>query len=89
MNRGAISDKMPCPACDHGHIDRVVSSRPHAIAGDDMRPFSGTRTIKRTRQCDICGHREVTFEVTQSAISKVEKGIINGLMVRLFGMMQD
>lgn len=82
-------NKMPCPVCGHGHIDSVVDSRPYTIAGDDMRPFSGVQTIKRTRKCDICGHREVTFEVTQNAIRKVEKGIINGLMVRLFGMMQD
>ncbi len=80
------SRKLPCPSCGQGDIDRVVDSRPYRIS-DDAGPFSGVDTIKRTRRCDICGTRHVTFEIPAAAVSKAEKSIINGIMHKLFGMM--
>ena len=77
-----IVGKMRCPHCRRGYIDKVVNSRPHVFP-ENSAAFAGEHVIKRTRQCLNCGSREFTYEITDTAITVIEKSVVKQVLARI------
>lgn len=58
--------KIACPKCG-GNLKTVKDSRPTELRG--------IATIRRRRECETCGKRELTYEITDAQIDAMRREI--------------
>jgi transcriptional regulator NrdR family protein len=59
-----------------GNLDAVKDSRPWDV------PDVGS-TVRRRRQCDTCGERSVTFEITEDFLERFRRKIAKDMTMKL------
>jgi transcriptional regulator NrdR family protein len=64
-------NSMICPSCG-GNLISCTDSRP--------TEFNGERAIRRRRECDTCGSRQTTYELSEDAVNRLQKVAIRQLL---------